>query len=182
MTEHRNRRGFTLIELLVVITVIALLLALLLPAVQSSREAAHHLQCTNNLKQFGLALASYESAVQSFPAGMGFWPGYEYSAHLMLLPYLEQRPLYNSYNFQSIFVNGKVQGPFYNAPAQTTAVNTTIALFLCPSDIDRCTLPTGHNNYMGSPGRPPTPSWAAREAATRTRQPRRAGRPAAFSS
>ena len=155
MAPSSDRRGFTLIELLVVISVIGVLLALLLPAVQSAREAARRLQCISNLKQIGLSLASYESVYQSFPAGMGSWQGYEYSAHRMLLPYLEQGPLYNSYNFQSIFVNGLVQGPVYNLPAQTTTVNTTVAVFLCPSDVDRCTLPTGHNNYTGCAGLAP---------------------------
>jgi prepilin-type N-terminal cleavage/methylation domain-containing protein/prepilin-type processing-associated H-X9-DG protein len=155
MLRSSDRRAFTLIELLVVIAVIAVLIALLLPAVQSAREAARRLQCISNLKQFGLALANYESAYQSYPAGMGSWQGYEYSAHLVLLPYLEQKPLFDSYNFQSIFVNGLVQGPIYNLPAQTTAVNTTVAVFLCPSDVDRCTLPTGHNNYMGCTGSAP---------------------------
>jgi prepilin-type N-terminal cleavage/methylation domain-containing protein/prepilin-type processing-associated H-X9-DG protein len=155
MTENRPRRGFTLVELLVVITVITILLAFLLPAVQSSREAARRAKCLNNLKQIGLALSSYETAVQSLPWGMGSWEGHEFSAHITLLSYLEQRPLYNAYNFESIIVDGTVEGPFYNGPAQTTAVNTTIALFLCPSDVDRCPLPTGHNNYMGCAGSAP---------------------------
>ena len=148
-------RGFTLIELLVVITVIALLLAPLAARRSVLPRSGARAQCASNLRQFGLAGQLRQPAVQSFPAGMASWQGYEFSAQIMLLPYLEQRPLYNSYNFQSIFVNGKVQGPFYNGPAQTTAVNTTVAIFLCPSDIDRCTAATGHNNYMGCAGSAP---------------------------
>ena len=135
-----SRRGFTLIELLVVIAIIAVLIALLLPAVQAVREAARRVQCTNNLKQFGLAIHNYHSANGVFPMGASLcyynygggipcttWNNW--SAHAMMLNYLEQGNLYNAVNF-----NMEGRGSDYASSANATAYNAKIAAFLCPSD------------------------------------------------
>ena len=144
MPENRKRphsRAFTLIELLVVISIIGVLIALLLPAVQSAREAARRAQCVNNLKQIGVALFNYESSVGTFPPGyidyqnnpnntpdLDMGPGWGWAA--MMLPILEQQPLYNSINFSlGITV---VSNPA--SAANSTAVVTSLAVFQCPSD------------------------------------------------
>ena len=108
ITNLKWRRGFTLVELLVVITIIGILIALLLPAVQAAREAARRMQCANNLKQLALAMHSYHTANRSLPAGAycpapggGSWSGI-YGCHTWiegLLPYLEQQPVYDQINF-----------------------------------------------------------------------------------
>ncbi len=101
-----RQRGFTLIELLVVIAIIAVLIALLLPAVQSTREAARRAQCVNNLKQIALAAANYESSNGCFPpahlsTGSTVWEYYggdDISIFTRILPFMEQTPLWNAYN------------------------------------------------------------------------------------
>ena len=138
MNSIRNRRGFTLIELLVVIAIIAVLIALLLPAVQSAREAARRIQCTNNIKQIGLAMHNYHTANNTFPQGVAAsfntvnpgciaWSGW--SAQALMLSYMEQGTIYNACNFMLDPFSTSLS-PLVNG----TAVYTKIAGFLCPSD------------------------------------------------
>jgi prepilin-type N-terminal cleavage/methylation domain-containing protein/prepilin-type processing-associated H-X9-DG protein len=124
----RNRRfAFTLVELLVVIAIIAVLIGLLLPAVQKVREAANRASCQNNLKQLGLALQNYESAFEYFPPPCTLQigvPSETWSAHALLLPYVEQGNLGNLINFSSS----------YDTQPQVT--QTKVKLLNCPSDIN----------------------------------------------
>jgi prepilin-type N-terminal cleavage/methylation domain-containing protein/prepilin-type processing-associated H-X9-DG protein len=162
-----RRRGFTLIELLVVIAIIAVLISLLLPAVQSAREAARRAQCVNNLKQIGLAMHNYHEAVNCLPWGDGPW-WVEWSAHTLLLPYLEQGPIYNTINFADVELPNFLPALNLDSPINSTATYAVISVFSCPSDADRLTEVSGHNNYMANSGSAPncaygglagTPAW-----------------------
>jgi len=143
----RGARGFTLIELLVVIAIIAVLIALLLPAVQAAREAARRSQCVNNLKQLGLATHNYHDVVLGLPWGHGYLGWNDWSAFVLLLPYMEQAPLYNAINFTS-GINAANPGNAQNSTVQKATINT----LLCPSDMDRVTTAYGHLNYCGNAG------------------------------
>jgi prepilin-type N-terminal cleavage/methylation domain-containing protein len=135
--NSRKRRAFTLIELLVVIAIIAVLIALLLPAVQQAREAARRTQCKNNLKQLGLALHNYHDTFRAFPFAMSS-PGLKNVTGLvMLLPYIDQAPLYNSLNQNAPMGKWKSNTSGGLAPIQPVnlvASTTRMAAFLCPSD------------------------------------------------
>src|SRR5262249_43189648 len=133
--RSRIRPGFTLIELLVVIAIIGVLIALLLPAVQSAREAARRAQCTNNLKQLGLGMANYESANGSYPmafffqwypqgAPNGVTAADSYGPMVALLPYIEQAQVFNALNSSlGMFCD-------QNQTVSAVGVNT----LWCPSD------------------------------------------------
>ena len=121
------RRGFTLIELLVVIAIIAVLVGLLVPAVQKVREAANRMKCSNNLKQIGLALHNYQSVAEKYPlAGsypLGSTANDMYSVQARLLPFIEQGNLYSQIDLNA-------------TPAtQLQVIGQRIAIYLCPSEI-----------------------------------------------
>src|SRR5271154_4860957 len=132
MNRPRIRTGgFTLIELLVVIAIIAVLVALLLPAVQASREAARRLQCVNNLMQIGIAMKNYENAFESLPSGVvnptgpivDAPKGYHFNWITQILPYLDAKPVYRRLDFNADLY----------APQNGTARAVMMSVLLCPS-------------------------------------------------
>lgn len=149
------RAGFTLIELLVVIAIIAILIALLVPAVQKVRESAARTQCQNNLKQMGIALHSYHDAFKVLPpakinsgsggvytASNSYYPSkpfvYNHTGFVLLLPYLDQLSLYQQYDFDYPSSNSNWQGGTLanggiNA-GNTAVVGTYLAVYHCPAD------------------------------------------------
>ena len=141
MTTH-NRRGFTLIELMVVITILGVLVALLLPAVQSAREAARRMQCVNNLKQLGLAVQNYSGVNGALPPAAATGPEWSnnFSMKARVLPFMERASLFDALNTS-----------FFQESAQNaTTLTTIVETFLCPADGN---LPCGTYAVGGSGAR-----------------------------
>ena len=142
MVKSRStvRRAFTLVELLVVIAIIGILVSLLLPAVQAAREAARRMQCSNNLKQIGLALHNYHDTYNTFPPGVvtpgnccstpsaGTWT-------LFILPYMEQTPLYDRYDFRLWNDSNPGRTGATGGPNAFVCMQR-IPSYVCPSDIN----------------------------------------------
>lgn len=171
MRASSSTRGFTLIELMTVLGTVSILIGLLLPAVESAREAARRARCEANLHQIGLAIHGYLTDHRVFPPSYlaGRPPGNrgpdwcgDYSVHSRMLPYVDQRPLYNSINFSvttkpPVLVGMKNFQPGIDSliAINSTAAGTGVGLFLCPSDGGAFNH-TG-NNYRGNTGVGPFP-------------------------
>lgn len=153
-----KHRGVTLVELLVVVAVIGLLIALVLPAVQSAREAARRTQCSSNLRQIGIALSSYSGREGTFPTALAapadlqsslVRSPQDFSPFARLLPDLEQSVAFNEMNFAC------AQGQGTPSPENQTVASQTFMLFLCPSDGSAQPGPRGAMNYRANMGSHP---------------------------
>jgi prepilin-type N-terminal cleavage/methylation domain-containing protein len=161
MVLNRNRKGFTLIELLVVIAIIAILIGLLLPAVQKVREAAARMSCQNNAKQIALAAHNFESANLKFPYGRHRWS--HVGPLTMILPYIEQDNVYRQFNptLTTVTPTSNTLNPIGGAnsgvnaywPTTYNAARTRIKYYECPSDpsLYQCTTAMVFNIGQGSP-------------------------------
>jgi prepilin-type N-terminal cleavage/methylation domain-containing protein/prepilin-type processing-associated H-X9-DG protein len=142
-TLDRVRQGLTLVELLVVIAILGILIALLLPAVQSAREAARRSSCIVNLRQIALATANYADAWGVFPAGVHFTFKYSTASHhVAILPFLDQAPLFNAVNFDWVIWSA----------ANTTVMGTRPAVLLCPSDPNASLTEVYRGDMLFEPG------------------------------
>jgi prepilin-type N-terminal cleavage/methylation domain-containing protein len=164
-SRPRSARGFTLVELLVVIAIIGILIALLLPAVQAAREAARRSQCSNQLKQFGIALSNYHDTHRVFPpAGLNYGWGYtnrdgvvntvlNLNGFVLMLPFLEQQAAHQRYNFNAAAssctyqntASGATVGIDPVAVGNDVVMAMQLPIFYCPSDDGARAMPW--NNY-----------------------------------
>ncbi|MEW4565430.1 DUF1559 domain-containing protein [Bremerella sp. JC770] len=146
MRSRANRNGFTLVELLVVIAIIGVLIALLLPAVQQAREAARRMQCTNNLKQIGLALHNHHDTYGVFPAGAvpseNNTNRYGPSFFVYLLPYLEQNSLYEQTN--------RANNTWNSSPNRELYEELELDFVVCPSSPVPVLSPTGTSSTIAA--------------------------------
>lgn len=157
MVQYDNRRAFTLVELLVVIAIIGVLVALLLPAIQTAREAARRTQCQNNLKQIGIALLNYHDALGAFPPGIVYDEGHGPSISskfrpnwiIRMLPFFEEEALFNAFDLDE----------YISEDVNRIARGTVVPTLVCPSDANRAQTkfdyprgfrPTGDNWARGS--------------------------------
>lgn len=153
---RRLRRGFTFVELLVVIAIIGVLIGLLLPAIQAAREAARRSSCSNNLRQFGLALLNYESSLGHFPptdargsSAAGSTATGGWSLHARLLPYAEQTTLADRFDFNQAAFTGSWNSQVPN-PVFATLFASRISMLLCASDPAPPVQSLGGNDYGGN--------------------------------
>lgn len=143
----RRRSGFTLVELLVVIAIIGILIALLLPAVQAAREAARRSQCSNHLKQLGVALHNYHDTFLKFPPA-GWATGNKLPWITSILPFIEQKPLYDKVNFEAS--STAAGDPTYGQ--NTLIASEPISTLLCPSCNQLQTSSTHPSELYTKPG------------------------------
>ena len=175
---YKRRRAFTLVELLVVIAIIGVLVGLLLPAVQSAREAARRMSCSNNFKQIGLAIHNYHSTYKNLPlqgtgptnefnngccadarVGSTTPPPVAFTRHALswlvgIMPFIEQQAVWDKISRQHVDENGLWWPPFGPAPytVRYAPWNTDIPTYRCPSDPGRGIPALGRTNYVGCLG------------------------------
>ena len=184
-TSGKFNQGFTLVELLVVIAIIGVLVALLLPAVQSAREAARRIQCSNNLKQIGLGLVNFEGTAGAFPAGAfgsdsgscsndpGALHGFpksenaaqrsKYSGLVSILPQLEQQNIYDQFDLEgeAIWRAGSFGGDsIWRTDVKEAAIGTRLDVFVCPSDTAEPEYSDPAGSFSGWAAIPATGSYA----------------------